>query len=101
MRHKGVTLVIASQDPPSLPSEVIELSTVIIAHKMTAPRWVSHLHRHNGEFAETRASSFASLDPGEAYLWSTGGTRLYRTPQRVRIRPRLTKHGGETVRTDG
>jgi len=100
MRHKGVTLVIASQDPPSLPAEVIELSTVIIAHKMTAPRWVSHLHRHNGEFAETRASSFASLDPGEAYLWSTGGTRLYRTPQRVRIRPRLTKHGGETVRTD-
>ncbi len=101
MRHKGVTLVIASQDPPSLPPEVIELSTVIIAHKMTSPQWVRHLQRHNGEFAETRAGSFAGLEPGEAFLWSTGGARLYRSPQRVRIRPRLTKHGGETVRTDG
>lgn len=28
MRHKGVSMVIASQDPPSLPNEIIELSTI-------------------------------------------------------------------------
>ncbi len=100
MRHKGVTLVIASQDPPSLPPVVIELSTVVIAHKMTSPNWVRHLQRYNGDFDAILPGRFAGLEPGEAFLWSTGGARLYRSPQRVKIRPRLTKHGGETVRTD-
>lgn len=33
MRHKGVSIMIASQDPQSLPNEIIELSSIVIVHK--------------------------------------------------------------------
>ncbi len=30
MRHQGVSVMIASQDPPSLPNAIIELSSIVI-----------------------------------------------------------------------
>jgi hypothetical protein len=99
MRHKGTTVVIASQDPPSLPIEIIELSSVVLAHRFTSPKWLQHLARVNEAFASgLTPAQFAGLKSGEAYAWSTGGSREFRTPQRVRMRPRLTRHGGKTQR---
>jgi hypothetical protein len=38
MRHKGVSLMIASQDPMSLPNAIIELSSIVLLHKFNNPQ---------------------------------------------------------------
>lgn len=43
MRHKGVSMMIASQDPMSLPTEIIELSSIMLMHKFNSPQWVKHV----------------------------------------------------------
>ncbi|ARP72350.1 hypothetical protein LK07_24225 [Streptomyces pluripotens] len=47
MRHKGMSILVASQDPPSVPVSLIELSDHIILHKFTSPAWLKHLHKAN------------------------------------------------------
>lgn len=37
MRHKGMSILVASQDPPSVPVQLIELSNHVILHKFTSP----------------------------------------------------------------
>lgn len=37
MRHKGMSVPVASQDPPSVPIKLIELSDVVILHKFNSP----------------------------------------------------------------
>jgi hypothetical protein len=37
MRHKGTSIMVASQDPPSVPVSLIELSSQIILHKFNSP----------------------------------------------------------------
>lgn len=99
MRHKGTSVVIASQNPPSVPREVIELSSVVVVHRFTAPTWLDHIKKANSDFADAGLlpSQLTNLSSGEAYVWSTG-SKVFRRPQLVRVRPRLTKHGGGTIR---
>lgn len=47
MRHKGVSILVASQDPPSVPVSLIELSTQIILHKFNSPAWLKHLQKES------------------------------------------------------
>ena len=101
MRHKGITLVIASQDPLSIPSVVIELSTVIITHRMSSPAWLRTLKNSSQAFQAVKPGELAALKSGQALLWSAGGSARYRVPQKVQTRQRMTKHGGGTVRVDG
>jgi hypothetical protein len=99
MRHKGTSVVIASQNPPSVPREIIELSSVLIAHKFTSPQWLEHIRKVNAAFGrDLTPPQLAMLPPGEAFVWSSGGAEEFRRPQRVRMRPRLTRHGGGTRR---
>jgi hypothetical protein len=99
MRHKGTSVVIASQNPPSVPRDVIELSSIIFAHRFTSPAWLDHIKRANADFAEAglKPSQLTNLAPGEAYVWSSGSS-AFRRPRLVRVRPRLTRHGGGTRR---
>jgi hypothetical protein len=99
-RHRGTTVVIASQDPPSVPAEIIGLSNIIVAHAFTVPGWLEQIRRVKVAFAESdlKPSQFAGLERGEAFVWSEGGSDQFRRPQRVQIRPRLTRHGGGTRR---
>jgi hypothetical protein len=97
MRHKGASIVVASQNPPSLPPEVIELSSVIIAHRFTSPAWLRHLQKVSHAFRDMKGSQLTDLVPGSAYVWA-GGNPRYQKPQRLSMRPRLTLHGGETRR---
>jgi DNA helicase HerA-like ATPase len=100
MRHRGTTVVLASQDPPSVPKEVIELSSIVVAHRFTSPKWLDHIRRVNSAFGESamQPSQLARLEAGEAFVWSVGGAEAFRRPQRVIMRPRLARHGGGTRR---
>ena len=100
MRHQGVSVLIASQDPPSLPSAIIELSSLVILHRFNSPQWLKHVQRSITSLAGLTPVQMAALRPGEAYLWATKSTEQIFTQKAVkmRFRPRVTQHGGETKR---
>jgi len=100
MRHKGVSMMIASQDPMSLPTEIIELSSIMLMHKFNSPQWVKHVQKSITQLQTLSSSDMATLLPGEAYLWATKSTDKGVTsrPMKISTRPRVTKHGGDTVK---
>lgn len=100
MRHKGVSMMIASQDPMSLPTEIIELSSIMLMHKFNSPQWVKHVQKSITQLQTLSSSDMASLVPGEAYLWATKSTDkgVTNRPMKISTRPRVTKHGGDTIK---
>ena len=99
MRHKGVSIMIASQDPMSLSTDIIELSSVVILHRFNSPQWVKHVQRSITPLSSLTPSMMSSLKKGEAYLWAGQSTDENITvhPIKIEIRPRVTKHGGDTI----
>ena len=99
MRHNGVSIMIASQDPMSLPTEIIELSSIVIMHRFSSPAWVKHVQKAITALRNLTPSEMASLGSGEAYLWAVKSTDKAITlrPTKISIRPRVTKHGGDTI----
>lgn len=100
MRHKGVSIMIASQDPMSLPNEIIELSSIVLLHKFNSPQWVKHIQKSITQLAVLTPADLSALVPGEGYLWASKSTdkSLMNRPVKIFTRPRVTKHGGETVK---
>ncbi|MBA3846176.1 MAG: ATP-binding protein [Planctomycetes bacterium] len=98
MRHKSTSIMVASQDPPSVPLPIIELSTMVVMLKMTSPLWLKHVQQVKAAFLDVTAHQMAALGQGEAYVWAKNASDPAYTlkPQRFKIRPRATKHGGDT-----
>lgn len=98
MRHKGTSVLIASQDPPSVPTALIELSSQIILHKFNSPSWLKHIQRANAALGHLTAEQMSRLKSGEAYVWSSKATDDAFTSRmtKIRCRPRVTLHGGGT-----
>lgn len=103
MRHKGMSVLVASQDPPSVPISLIELSDHIFVHKCTSPGWLKHLKNANAAFGTVTTERLAELRPGEAYVWSSKATDPDFTQRMIKVvmRPRLTRHGGGTKTATG
>lgn len=99
MRHKGVSIMIASQDPMSLPTEIIELSSIVVMHRFSSPAWVKHVQKAITPLQTLTATEMASLGSGEAYLWANKASdkSITQRPIKISIRPRVTKHGGDTI----
>jgi len=98
MRHKGTSIMVASQDPPSVPVALIELSTQIILHKFNSPAWLKHIQKANAALGSLTPEKMAHLRPGEAFVWSSKATdeTFCKDAIKVRCRPRATQHGGAT-----
>ena len=98
MRHKGTSIMVASQDPPSVPVSLIELSTQIILHKFNSPAWLKHIQKANAALNGLTPEKMAHLRPGEAYIWSSKASdNAFCTGAiKVKCRPRVTQHGGAT-----
>ena len=98
MRHQGVSVLIASQDPPSLPTAIIELSSLVILHRFNSPQWLKHVQRSITSLNDLTPAQMAALNPGDAYVWATKATERVFTQKavKVRFRPRVTQHGGGT-----
>jgi DNA phosphorothioation-dependent restriction protein DptH len=103
MRHKGVSIMIASQDPPSLPNEIIELSSVVLLHKFNSPQWLKHIQKSITQLSLLVAADMSALAPGEGFLWATKATDkgITTKPLKISTRPRVTKHGGGTIQATG
>jgi DNA phosphorothioation-dependent restriction protein DptH len=98
MRHKGTSIMVASQDPPSVPVSLIELSTQIIMHKFNSPAWLKHIQKANAALGELTSDKMSHLGTGEAYVWSSKASDdlFTRAAMKIRCRPRITQHGGGT-----
>lgn len=98
MRHQATSVLIASQDPLSVPRAVIELTSLLILHRMTSPQWLKHLKGAIGALEGLSEAQVGSLAAGESLVWAQRSTELRFTqrPQKVTIRPRVTQHGGGT-----
>jgi DNA phosphorothioation-dependent restriction protein DptH len=98
MRHKGTSILVASQDPPSVPVPLIELSSQIILHKFNSPAWLRHIQKANAALDGLTPKQMSDLGPGEAYLWSSkAGDELFtKGAVKIKCRPRVTEHGGGT-----
>ena len=98
MRHKGMTILVASQDPPSVPLPLIELSSQIILHRFNSPGWLKHIQKANAALSGLTPEQMANLQSGEAYLWSGKATDdgFSKGAKKLKCRPRVTQHGGGT-----
>ncbi len=98
MRHKGTSIMVASQDPPSVPVSIIELSSQIILHKFNSPAWLKHIQKANAALNMLTPERMSQLGPGEAYVWSSKASDdgFTRGAVKIRCRPRVTRHGGST-----
>ena len=98
MRHKGTSIMVASQDPPSVPTSLIELSSQIILHRFNSPAWLKHIQKANAALNNLNAQQMSQLGPGEAYVWSSKSTddSFTQGALKIRCRPRVTQHGGNT-----
>jgi hypothetical protein len=98
MRHKGTSIMVASQDPPSVPVSLIELSTQIIMHKFNSPAWLKHIQKANAALGELTSEKLSHLGTGEAYVWSSKASdeSFSAGAVKIRCRPRVTQHGGGT-----
>jgi DNA helicase HerA-like ATPase len=98
MRHKGASIMVASQDPPSVPVSIIELSSQIILHKFNSPSWLKHIQKANAALNVLTPEKMSQLGPGEAYVWSSkANDEAFSTGAvKIRCRPRVTQHGGST-----
>ena len=98
MRHKGTSIMVASQDPPSVPISLIELSTQIIMHKFNSPAWLKHIQKANAALGELTSEKMSHLGTGEAYIWSSkaSDSSFSRGAVKIKCRPRVTQHGGST-----
>lgn len=98
MRHKGTSIMVASQDPPSVPVALIELSSQIILHRCNSPAWLKHIQKANSSLNNLTPEKMSRLGAGEAYIWSARATdeSFTREAIKVKLRPRITEHGGDT-----
>ncbi|MDX9976286.1 MAG: ATP-binding protein, partial [FCB group bacterium] len=98
MRHKGTSIMVASQDPPSVPVSLIELSSQIIMHKFNSPAWLKHIQKANAALGELTSDKMSHLGTGEAYVWSSKASddSFTRGAVKIKCRPRITQHGGGT-----
>jgi DNA phosphorothioation-dependent restriction protein DptH len=98
MRHKGTSIMVASQDPPSVPISLIELSSQIIMHRFNSPAWLKHIQKANVALNNLTPENMSHLNAGEAYIWSSKATDdgFTRGAMKIRCRPRATQHGGST-----
>jgi DNA phosphorothioation-dependent restriction protein DptH len=98
MRHKGTSIMVASQDPPSVPVSLIELSSQIILHRCNSPAWLKHIQKANSSLNSLTPEKMSHLGSGEAYVWSAKATDdgFTRGAIKMKCRPRVTQHGGDT-----
>ena len=108
MRHDSLRIVVSTQSPLTLPTELLELTSVAVLHKFQSPCWYKCIascvalpkltvledgvgNGRDWECAESCFEQITKLHPGEAMVCTRDGTRAL-----VRIRNRITKDRGQT-----
>ncbi len=94
-RQPGIALVIATQQPGKLDTDIITQSDVIISQHVTAKIDIDALNLVMQSYMVSAISKYLSdlpRLPGSCIILDDNSERIYP----VQIRPRFTWHGGET-----
>jgi DNA phosphorothioation-dependent restriction protein DptH len=79
---------------------LIELSSLVILHQFSSPEWLKYIQKGVIALQDLTAGQLNRLQKGQAYIWSREASHheFETRTVKVDIRPRVTKHGGETVK---
>lgn len=94
-RQPGISLVLATQQPGKIHSDVMTQSDIIISHRVTSQQDTEALNQimqsYLLESIKQRMDDLPNLK-GSAIILDDNSERIYS----MRVRPRLTWHGGES-----
>lgn len=114
-RHKGVRVIIATQEPTISP-KLLDLCSMTFVHRFTSPEWLAALKGHLAGASSAAGSSkediqelfkeIIDLNVGESLVFSPSAmldlvdgktVKLGMTYLKFKTRPRLTADGGRSV----
>lgn len=93
-RQPGVSLVLATQQPGKIHSDVMTQSDIVLSHRVTAERDVKALNEITQSYMRSDIAGKINGLPklkGSAIILDDNSERIYP----MRVRPRFTWHGGE------
>ena len=93
-RQPGISLILASQQPGKIHTDVMTQSDIVIAHRITAKVDVQALGMLMQSYMSQGLDKQLNILPrltGSAIVFDDTNERMYS----MRVRPRLTWHGGE------
>ena len=94
MRHSATSVVIASQNPDDIPKKVLELSSVVMLHRLSSPSQVKYIQGLSQGLRQIQAERVASLQKGHCIIWASDSTdsRVSESGIEIEVRPRYTRH---------
>ena len=98
MRHRQMTVIIASQDPEALEFEVHKLSTICIVHKTRSIASLRVLKSGNTAWETVTIAELAAQEKGDAYITTTEASvdEWKLNARSCRVRPTCAMPGGTT-----
>jgi hypothetical protein len=92
MRHEGTSYVFATQDTGSIPVGISRFLTTRFVFNLGTRENVEDLEKVAPEF---RGMSLLSMRPGHCLVQANSSLQgLFARPRELRVRPRVTRHGG-------
>jgi len=93
-RQPGLSLLLITQQPGKIHTDVMTQSDIVIAHRLTAQKDVKALNSMMQSYLGESLTGYLNMLPSEkgaAIVLDDNSERLYP----IRVRPRFTWHGGE------
>jgi hypothetical protein len=102
-RHLGVSVIVSSQDPLSVPEEILPLLDCVGVCRHDSREWSRQLGKVARALGGLGPERTRELPPGTLWLWARdwhvvdeGLTGPIEGPVLLDMRPRLSQHGGAT-----
>ncbi len=95
-RQPGITLVLATQQPGKIHSDVMTQADIVMSHRVTAELDMKALNSIMGTYMQFPMEKYLSSLPrlkGAAVVLDDNAEKVYR----IRVRPRISWHGGESA----
>jgi len=94
MRHEGTSYVFATQDVGSIPPSVSKFLTTRFVFDLGTRENTRDLEEVAPEF---RGAKLTGIAPGHCLVQAYASVNnLFTRPREIRVRPRVTQHGGRT-----
>ncbi|MDP3729060.1 MAG: DUF87 domain-containing protein [bacterium] len=93
-RQPGISLLLISQQPGKIHSDVLTQSDIVIGHRLTAKRDIDALNSMMQSYLGNTLTGYLNTlpsEPGAAILLDDNSERLFP----IRTRPKFSWHGGE------
>ena len=95
-RQPGITLVLATQQPGKIHSDVMTQADIVLSHRVTAELDINALNNIMGTYMQFPLERYIATLPrvrGAAVILDDNAEKVYQ----IRVRPRLSWHGGESA----